>query len=157
MPPTYTMTCTPARNSACKVRKIPATANSVAPTIQAHFEILRQLKCRSRTSIFAEPAKHATGNIERIGRQRLLPSRIPLPADFDTMFRASQSAKIARDTKRLTRFWIIVQLRGATESLGDLRPHLGILLGVIQGRALIRKRQEQPSDQVDQKDLFKKS
>src|SRR5437867_5978926 len=83
----------------------------ISAVVHAQFEILRQFKRRSRTSVFAQAAEHAAGNIEYICRQRLFSLRIALPADFDAMFRACQSAQIARDTQRLTGFGIIVQAR----------------------------------------------
>src|SRR5215831_7314468 len=109
----------------------------VPPIIQTQLEILREFKARRWACVFAKAAEHAARYIERILCQDFLTFCVTLPADLDTMFRASQRAEIARNAERLARIGIVVETRRAAETLRDLGPHFGILFGVIQGRALI--------------------
>ena len=67
----------------------------------------------------------------------LLACGIALPTHFDAVLRTGQRAQVAGDAQRFTRYRIVVQARRAAESLGDLRPLLGILLGVIRRGTLI--------------------
>src|SRR2546427_9626855 len=109
----------------------------VAPVVQTQFEILCELEARRRASVFAEAAKHASRQIKYVCGQRFLALRVTLPADFNTMLRASQRTEIACNAQSLAVIRIVIEPWSTAETLCNLRPYFGILFGVIQGRALI--------------------
>jgi hypothetical protein len=98
--------------------------------VVGHLKILCQFQCVDRASIFAKSAEHAPRSIIRKGREHF-PSCgvVALPAHYDQVLRASQSAQIAANTERFACLRIIVQARRATVPLRHHRPFQRILLG----------------------------
>src|SRR6266446_2803368 len=94
-----------------------------------HFEILRQFQRIHGASILAESTEHAPRSVIRKVSQHF-PSRgiVALPAHHNQVFRACQRAQIAANTKRLARFWIIIQPRRTAIPLRHHRPLQRILL-----------------------------
>ncbi len=118
------------------------------------LEILRQLERIRRTGILAQAAKHATAKIVGEGHEFLAPRLlVALARHHDQIFRARNSAQVARDTKCLVGIRVNVQAWSAPVSFRHLRPFQRILLGVDLFGILVAKGNEQTLHQVEQKNL----
>ncbi len=117
-----------------------------------HFEILCEFEAVSGAGVFAQAAEHAARSVVgEMSEDFAAGGVVALPAYYDQIFGARESAQIAGNAEGFAGFWIDIQARGAAIALGDHGALERILLGVNIFWSLITEGDPHALQQVDQK------